>query len=191
MFDDTKDKLFVISAPSAGGKTTIIMRLISLLDGSLHRIITCTTRKMREGEVQGVDYKFLSKDEFSNLLKEDAFIEYATVYGNEYGVLREDVWCAGNKIISVDSKGVENFKKRKVAAVYILIAPPSLEVLQERLLKRGTETASDLQVRMDEAKKELESEHLFDHVIINDNLEDAVDACKTIIIGEIENEKTK
>lgn len=189
MFDNSKDKLFVISAPSAAGKTTIINRLISRLDGSLHRVITCTTRKMRDGEKQNRDYNFLSLEEYQKLLKEGAFIEHACVYGNYYGVLYEDLQKAGHKIISVDNKGIENFKKKKVKASYILITPPSLEVLKERLLKRDTETSNDINLRLAEAKNELKQASLYDHVIVNDNLEDAIAALQTIITGEITDEK--
>jgi guanylate kinase len=189
MFNNSKDRLFVISAPSAAGKTTIINKLISLLDGSLHRVITCTTRKPREGEVHNVDYNFLSIDRYKKLLKEGAFIEHATVYGNHYGVLHTDIDKAGLKIISVDSKGIENFKKAEVKASYILIMPPSLKVLKQRLLKRDTESSEDIDLRMAEAEKELEQASLYDHIIINDNLEVAIDAIKTIITGDTEDEK--
>ncbi|MCH9617662.1 MAG: Guanylate kinase [Chlamydiia bacterium] len=189
MFNNSKDRLFVISAPSAAGKTTIINRLISLLGGSLHRVITCTTRKPRDGEVHNVDYNFLSPESYNKLLKEGAFIEHASVYGNHYGVLHADLNKPGLKVISVDSKGIENFKTLGVKASYILIMPPSLEVLKQRLLKRDTESPEDIELRMAEAKKELEQSSLYDHIIINDNLEEAIDALQTIITGDIENEK--
>ena len=124
-----------------------------------------------------------------NLLDEGAFIEHASVYGNHYGVLHAELDKPGLRIISLDSKGVENFKKAEVKASYILITPPSLETLRERLLKRGTESSQDIDLRMAEAKNELEQASLYDHIITNDNLEEAVNAIHTIITGDIEDEK--
>lgn len=186
----SKDELFVISAPSAGGKTTIIKRLISMLNGSLKRVITCTTRENREGEIDGVDYKFLSMDEFKKHLEMGDFAESATVYGNNYGVLKKDLLAPGMKVISLDSKGVKNFRSLNIPGTYILITPPSLEVLRDRMLSRGTEKEEDILIRLAEAKKELEQADMYDHLIVNDDLDNAVLAFKKIITGVEENEKT-
>jgi guanylate kinase len=178
-------KIFVISAPSAGGKTTIIKRLISLLDGSLSRVITCTTREKRDGEIDGIHYKFMSVGVYKKLLGAGKFAENAEVYGNFYGVLKEDLFSEGHKIISLDSKGVYNFKRCGVKAKYILVTPPSLEVLRQRLAKRGSETEEEMDLRLAEAKKEMEQSKDFDFVVVNDELEKAIDDCKKIIMGEI------
>ncbi len=180
-----QDKLFVISAPSAGGKTTIVNRLVSLLNGELTRVITCTTRPKREGEVQGVDYNFITKDEYDIYLKNGLFAENAVVYGNFYGVLKSDLEKRGIKVISLDSKGVKNFKKQGIKATYVLIIPPSLEILKERLLKRASERPEDVQVRLFEAKNEMDAAEDFDYVVINDDLDKAVTECKKIINGEM------
>ncbi len=179
----SNDKLYVISAPSAGGKTTIVQRLVSLIDG-LSRVVTCTTRKKRDGEVHGVDYRFLSKLEFRELLLRGAFFEHAEVYGNMYGVLKSDLIAPGKKIISLDSKGVKKFKESNVEATYILFIPPSIEVLKKRLLSRNSEEPKDIEIRLAEAEKEIEQAMHFDHVIINDDLEKAIVESKNIIIGE-------
>lgn len=179
----SNDKLYVISAPSAGGKTTIVQRLVSLIDG-LSRVVTCTTRKKRDGEVHGVDYRFLSKLEFRELLLRGAFFEHAEVYGNMYGVLKSDLIAPGKKIISLDSKGVKKFKQSNVEATYILFIPPSIEVLKKRLLSRNSEEPKDIEIRLAEAEKEIEQAMHFDHVIINDDLEKAIVESKNIIIGE-------
>ena len=189
MFEKSSDSLFVISAPSAGGKTTIINRLVELLDGDLKRVVTCTTRSKREGEVDGIDYYFLSKKAYQNYLETGAFLESATVYGNSYGVLKKEIEAAGHKIISLDSKGVENFKKLGIKATYVLIAPPSLEALKKRLHGRGSESPKEVAARLQEAERELSQKDLFDHVVINDCLEEATLALKHIIIGETTNEK--
>ena len=184
MDDLINRKIFVISAPSAGGKTTIIKRLISLLSESLSRVITCTTREKRDGEVHGVDYKFMSVDEYQKLLGAGDFAENAEVYGNYYGVLKEDLFSEGHKIISLDSKGVENFKKSGIKAKYILVTPPSLEVLKQRLIKRGSETEEQVEIRLAEAKKEMDQAKDFDYVVVNGELDKAIDDCKKIIMGE-------
>jgi len=180
-----QDKLFVISAPSAGGKTTIVNRLVDLLKGELTRVITCTTRPKRDGEVQGVDYNFITKDEYDLYLKRGLFAENAVVYGNYYGVLKSDLEKPGIKVISLDKNGVKNFKKQGVKATYVFIIPPSLEILKERLLKRGSERPEDMEVRLYEAKKEIEATDSFDYVVINDDLDKAVTECKKIINGEM------
>ncbi|MCH9811420.1 guanylate kinase [bacterium] len=191
MLENTSGILFVVSAPSAGGKTTIINKLIELLHGKLRKVVTCTTRNKRAGEMEGVDYYFLSEEEYSQHLENGAFIESASVYGNSYGVFKKELETPGHKIISLDSKGVENFKKMGVKATYILIAPPSLEVLKERLHGRGSESREEVAARLKEAERELSQKDLFDKIVINDCLEDAINALKNNIIGEIENEEAK
>lgn len=181
MKKNTTDKLIVLSAPSATGKTTIIERLIKEFDGSLVKVVTCTTRTKREGESQGIDYRFLTKPEFKKYIQDGLFIEYSQVYNYLYGVLRRDIEAQGTKIISLDSKGVANFRKLGVVADYILIKPPSMEELKRRLEARGSENSEQMKNRLDEAEKELQSQHLFDHVVINDDLEKAVEECIQII----------
>jgi len=185
MQESIDGKLFVISAPSAGGKTTIINKLIEELGERLNKVVTCTTRLKREGEVDGVDYRFLSAKDFDAYLKDDAFMEHAQVYGNRYGVLKADLVGSSNKIVSLDSKGVENFKRIGVKATYILITPPTLAVLEQRLKSRGSETNEEIAIRLAEAKRELELSDAFDSVVINDRLEEAIEQCKKIITGEI------
>ena len=185
MNNSSDHQLFVISAPSAGGKTTIIERLTKQLGGALKRVITCTTRAPREGEKEGVHYKFLSREKFEKLLSEGAFIEHAQVYGNWYGVLKADIEAKGRKIISLDSKGVENFQKMKVKASYILIVPPSIEELRRRLEARASESKEEMDLRLAEAKKEMEQADEFDHVVVNDKLDKAIEHCKNIIMGEL------
>ena len=177
------DGLFVISAPSATGKTTIIQRLIKEFDGSLVKVITCTTRKKRSDEQDGIDYRFLSKERFQKFVTEGMFIEHSSVYSNLYGVLKADISKPGKKIISLDSSGVVNFKRLGVVAKYILIMPPSLEELKKRIQSRGSESEKEVNSRMEEAKKEMQEKELFDYVVVNDNLDLAIDTCKDIIIG--------
>jgi guanylate kinase len=185
MDNKSKDDLFVISAPSAGGKTTIIKGLLQAFKGSLHKVITCTTREKREDEVDGVDYKFISEEKFFELKEKKAFIEHSLVYGKHYGVLKSDLYMSGKKIICLDSKGVNNFKKLQIKAVYIFIVPPSLEVLKTRLVDRGSETSESIDIRLREAKMEMDQTNLFDYVVENDKLEDAIEMCRKIITGEI------
>jgi guanylate kinase len=185
MDNRSKDCLFVISAPSAAGKTTIIKELIKYFKGSLHKVLTCTTRNKRKDEIDKVDYRFISQNEFKQLQQKSAFVEYSLVYGNSYGVLKSDLNISGRRIICLDSKGVENFKKLQIDAVYILIKPPSLEKLKERLVSRGSESFETINIRLKDARAEMDQIELYDYVVINDKLEDAIDMCRKIITGEI------
>ena len=102
MNNESNTKLFIVSAPSAGGKTTIIKNLISSLNGLLTRVVTCTTRNKRPEEIDGSDYRFLSEQEFLKLIEKKVFLEHSIVYGNYYGVLKSDLSGPGNKVLSLD-----------------------------------------------------------------------------------------
>ena len=185
------NNLFVISAPSGAGKTTIINELLSLKELFLSKIVTCTTRIKRDKEIDGIDYKFISNDNFNKFVSEEKFIEYSEVYRNFYGVLTEDVHSIGNKIISLDLQGVKKFKEKNFSAIYILILPPNFDELKKRLLNRKTENQETIQTRLNEAEEELKQRDLYDYIVVNDDLEKAVTECKEIIIGEINNEEKK
>ncbi len=170
-------KLFVISGSSGVGKGTVINEF-------LHRhpefrlSISCTTRGMREGEKNGVNYFFLSVDEFKNCINNNEFLEWAEFSGNFYGtkkVFVEDCLKNGeNIILEIDTKGALNVKKIMPEANLIFIAPPSLEELEARLRGRHTETEEAIQKRLASIKLEIENSKKYDYVVINDTVENAV-----------------
>ncbi|MCD4737550.1 MAG: guanylate kinase [Bacteroidales bacterium] len=176
----TDGKCIIISAPSGAGKTTIVHSLLETVP-TLEFSVSATSRKMRPGEKNGRDYYFLSPQEFKTRLNENQFLEWEEVYPDQfYGTLKSEVeriWKKGNHVIfDVDVYGGLNIKKYfKEKALPVYIMPPSFDVLKERLENRGTEGAESMNARMLKAKHELSKSDQFDLVVINDNLEDAIE----------------
>ena len=171
-------KCVICSAPSGAGKTTIVHHLLRQIP-ELAFSISATSRPMRPKEREGVDYHFLSPKEFERRIAEDAFVEWEEVYpGRYYGTLRSEVeriWASRKHIIfDVDVVGGLHLKQLFGAkALALFIEPPSLEVLAERLIQRGTETAETLKVRVDKATHEMGTADRFDAVVVNHALEQA------------------
>ncbi len=183
-------KVIIITAPSGAGKSTLIrflMERLPLLDFS----VSATTRPRRKHESHGKDYYFLSPEEFKNLIEQNALVEWEEVYPNKYyGTLKEEVeriWREGKALVfDVDVLGALSLKKYfGDRALAIFIKPPSIEELEKRLRKRGTENESTLKERLGRARMELEKESEFDKVIVNDVLEhsgkELVDAVKNFL----------
>ena len=187
---ETKGKLFVFSAPSGSGKTTIVRKLLREFDDLVFSI-SATTRKKRKTEVEGKDYFFISEEEFQQKIENDEFIEWEKFYDYYYGTLKSfiDKQLENDKsvLLEVDVKGAVRIKKKYSNSVLIFIAPPSKEALKQRLINRKTETAEDLQKRIERAEMELEYKDKFDYVVINENLESAIKEVKEIIKKEINN----
>ncbi len=168
----------ICSAPSGAGKTTLVRHLLATVP-TLAFSISATSRPRRANEVDGVDYHFLSPEDFRERIAQGAFVEWEEVYpGRYYGTLRSEVerlWAQGRHIIfDVDVVGGLNLKARfGERALALFIQPPSLEVLAERLARRGTETAETLKVRVDKAAQELLAAPRFDAVVVNDDLDRA------------------
>ena len=179
-------RMFIISAPAGTGKTTLVEMLTKEFS-SVVRGVTCTTRKPRQGEVEGRDYFFLTEEEFEKRLKKGDFLESATVFGHRYGSSRELTEKELNKgrhiVLILDTQGALALKG-EVAATFIFISPPSLETLKERLLKRKTETEEKMKERLAWAKHELEQVSHYDYLIVNDNLDIAYAVLKSIFIAE-------
>jgi len=165
-----KPLLVVVSGPSGVGKDAILSRM-KQRGYPFEYIVTVTTRPRRVSETDRVDYHFVSEAEFKDLLEHNGLLECAQVYGNWYGVPREPVRVAlksgRDTIIKVDVQGARNIKKIVPEAVFIFIAPPSLEELAERLSSRKTESASDLAVRLNTAGQEMREVCNFDYVVFN------------------------
>jgi guanylate kinase len=169
-------KLIVISAPSGAGKTSIVHFLLGKTDALSFSVSACS-RARRDNETDGIDYHFLTVDEFQKEIKEDSFLEWEEVYKNQYyGTLKSEVeriWKEGKTVIfDVDVVGGINIKKQyQKECLSIFIMPPSLAVLEERLQKRGSESKESLQKRVAKAKEEIEKRKEFDQVILNDDFE--------------------
>ena len=179
-------KLVIFSAPSGSGKTTIVRELLQRFP-RLEFSVSATSRAPRGKERNGVDYFFLSPEEFRQAVQEDKFVEWEEVYsGTCYGTLRsemERIWQKGNVIVfDVDVKGGVNLKKTfGASALSVFIMPPSVEELRRRLVGRGTDSAETIEKRVAKAEQEIAHAPQFDRVIVNDSLEEAVaEAEKTV-----------
>lgn len=181
-----KGKLVIISAPSGAGKTTIVRYLLGA-KMNLEFSVSATTRSRRGREKEGLDYYFLSVGEFRKMIEGGDFIEWEEVYpGQFYGTLKgelERIWRKGNHVLfDVDVKGGLNLKNIfGDDAVSIFIMPPSVEELEKRLLRRGTEDTSKIKTRLNKAAEEMKLASGFDHTVINDNLERAEEEVFNIV----------
>ena len=177
-------KLFVISGSSGVGKGTVIKEFLNK-HPEFKRSISCTTRNKREGETDGINYFFLSIDEFKNCVNNNEFLEWAEFSGNFYGTKKEfvnDCLKKGeNLILEIDTKGALNVKKIMPEANLIFIAPPSVKELEARLRGRHTETEEAIQKRLASIKLEIENSKLFDFKVINDTVENAVKHIEGIV----------
>lgn len=182
-----KPLIFIISSPSGGGKTTICRYVMKTLP-RLKRSLSVTTRKMRKGERKDVDYRFVSKDEFLEKIKRNAFAEWAKVLDNYYGTSKELVenYLSQGKdvLLNIDVQGAMKIKKVYPQAISIFILPPSLNVLKKRLVGRNTDTKAEINKRLNLAKKELSYASRYDYAVVNDSLKKAVEKVKSIIIAE-------
>ncbi len=178
---------FVISAPAGTGKTTLVKRLLSEFKENLTQSISCTTRAKRPNDVHGKDYHFLSEKVFLEKANNGDFLEYAKVFDNYYGTLKETIADIEKQnkhsILVIDTQGALELKSF-FKAVYIFISPPSHDELKNRLVKRATEKSEVMETRLAFAKEELEKIHLYDYHIINDDLDIAYQALRSIIIAE-------
>lgn len=184
-----KGLLLVVSGPAGVGKGTVDSALIAR-HPEIKMSVSATTRSPRPGEIDGVHYFFKTEEEFRNMIDEDAFLEYMHVFGmNYYGTPKafvEEQRAKGNHVIlEIDVQGAEKVKKACPDAVLIFIAPPSLAILKERLVGRGTETQESIDVRTKTALAELEKLPDYDYMVINDVVEEAVAELEAIIAAEL------
>jgi len=180
--------IFIISAPSGTGKTTILKKIISEMENVAFSV-SHTTRPPRPEEQNGEDYFFVDRAAFEAMQKDDVFLECAEVHGNFYGTSREavqDCLVQGMDIIlDIDVQGARQLRKKVGPdAVSVFIAPPSLTELEQRLRKRGTDSESVITVRLQNARLELADMERYDYVIMNDVVENAVQVLRSIIIAE-------
>ena len=179
--------LVVISAPSGGGKGTILKELFAK-DDNLVLSVSATTRSPRPGEEHGKQYYFLQKGEFEELISQGKMLEYAQYVGNYYGTPREPVeqWMAQGKdvVLEIEVQGGAQIKKLMPGCVSIFILPPSMEVLEKRLRDRGTEEDATVRKRLEKAREEIPHAKDYDYVVFNDRLEDAVEDLRAILRAE-------
>jgi guanylate kinase len=179
-------KLIIFSAPSGSGKTTIVHRLMGIVEG-LEFSVSATSRAPRGAEQNGKDYYFLSAEEFDGKIAEDAFVEWEEVYaGTKYGTLRsemERIWSKGHTILfDVDVKGGVRLKEIFGSqALSIFVMPPSVEELRNRLVGRATDSPEKIEQRIAKAGEELGYAERFDRVVVNDNLDEAVEEVRRIV----------
>lgn len=182
-----KGFLLVISGPSGVGKGTVLHDLMNTQKNLVYSV-SVTTRKQRSGEIEGVSYFFKTHEEFEKMIEEDKFLEYAKVHDNYYGTPKEFVEEKINEgkivILEIDVQGALNVKKNIDNGVYIFLAPPSLSELKNRIVNRGTETESDINLRMSNAKKELSYIKNYDYLVVNDHLNSAINLVNEIINAE-------
>ena len=175
--------LVVLSGPSGVGKTAVSECVIA--KGNYVRAITATTRSPRDGERDGVDYHFLDREAFEKRIEEGGFLEYAEVHGNLYGSPRVDIakqqQHANAVLLLIDVQGAQNLRQQSVDALHIFLEPPGLEELQRRLKGRGDETKEEMEIRLANARVELEQRDKYDHCVVNDDLENAADQLIRII----------
>ena len=178
--------LVVLSGPSGVGKTAISEKVIER--GNYVRAITATTRSPRDGEQDGVDYHFLGREAFEQRIGEGGFLEYAEVHGNLYGSPRADIekqqQQARAVLLLIDVQGAETLRQQDVDALHVFLEPPGLEELQRRLADRGDETNEEMELRLENARAELEQKNNYDHCVVNDDLEQAADRLVRILEEE-------
>ncbi len=179
--------LIIISSPSGGGKGTLIKEILPRVP-DIGYSISYTTRAMREGEIDGHDYHFISREEFDRRIADGEFLEYAEVHGNYYGTSKEQIaretGAGRDVILEIDVQGAELVMKRFPEALSVFILPPSFSILRERLSARGTESPESLALRLRNSWGEVEKYGLFKYVVINDEVESAAKALETVILAE-------
>ncbi len=184
----TIGKLFVVSAPSGTGKTTLLKRLIARLPG-LSFSVSHTTRLPRPGEKNGIDYHFVAKTEFLAMIDQGLFLEHAEVHGNLYGTSRvaiDQQRLAGvDVILDIDVQGASILRRiGQLEATHIFISPPSISELEKRLRGRATEGEDMIAIRLANARIELQAAKEYEYLVINDLLEETVDLLFSIIVAE-------
>ena len=182
-------RVFVITGPSGVGKGTLIRTLRERVP-ELALSVSATTRDPRPGEVDGVDYHFLTDADFQRRVDEGEFVEHATYSGRRYGTLRSELerhTAAGHPVVlEIEVQGARQVRDTMPEAVQIFIEPPSQDALRARLVGRGTDDAEQIEARLRTARRELAAKDEFAHVVCNDRLEDAVAALETIVTKELD-----
>ncbi len=183
----SKGSIFIVSAPSGAGKTTLCKEIIDTVD-RLKQSVSFTTRKPRKGEINGVDYSFISKEKFKKMITSGDFVEWAEVHGNLYGTSRrrlENILKSGSDVIlDIDTQGARQIRKSCRGGVFVFILPPSMKVLRKRLENRGSNSKDDTERRLKRAVYEIRDYDKYDYVIVNNILKNSIRKLESIIIAE-------
>jgi guanylate kinase len=179
--------LFVVSAPSGTGKTTVVERLVHCVPG-LELSRSYTSRAARTGEADGVDYNFITRDRFDRMVAENAFLEWADVFGNLYGTAAADtqrsLGAGRDLVLVIDVQGARQVRQRCSDTVAVFVLPPSFDVLEQRLRGRSKDTEAQMQRRLLTARAEVEAFTDYDYVVVNDELDACVDRLRAIVLAE-------
>lgn len=179
--------LFVVSAPSGAGKTTLCKQ-VSLIVSNLQHSVSATTRPPRLGEVNGRDYYFVTREAFQALVAQDAFVEWAEVHGHLYGTKREEIHSrialGQDVLLDIDTQGAMQIRKQYRNGVFIFILPPSLADLLQRLRERRSDAEQEIQRRLGRAKDEIADYALYDYVIVNEEFDAALRELQAVILAE-------
>jgi len=179
--------LFVVSAPSGTGKTTVVERLVEVYP-FLEQSRSYTSRPARPGEIDGVDYNFVSRAEFDAMLGRNEFLEWADVFGNLYGTSRQEtearLEAGGDVVLVIDVQGARQVRARKPDAVAVFVLPPSFEVLERRLRGRSKDSEAAMARRLATARDEISAVDEYDYVVINDELDRCVSEIGAIVTAE-------
>jgi guanylate kinase len=182
----TKGVLYVVSAPSGAGKTTLAQMLMGR-HPEIRFSVSYTTRPPREGEVEGMDYSFVTKDEFMSMVDRGEFAEWAEVHGNCYGTSKvrlQEMLEAGNAVLlDIDVQGARQMRDSFPGGVYIFVLPPSKEVLRERLTGRGSDSPEVIRKRLENASDEIRDFIYYDYVIVNDSLDEAYRELEAVVVS--------
>ncbi len=184
----TIGKLFILSAPSGAGKTTLLKRVMADMQG-LAFSVSHTTRQPRSGEVDGVDYHFVNRDQFEDMRDQGVFLEWAEVHGNLYGTSRPAVLVqletGLDVVLDIDVQGAAILRRSAtIPAASLFISPPSLQELERRLRGRGTDSEETILLRLKNARLEMQAAVEYEYLIVNDRLEQAIDTLRAIVIAE-------
>ncbi|RLE11175.1 guanylate kinase [Candidatus Aerophobetes bacterium] len=187
MLKKAKGLIVVISAPAGAGKTTLCKRLLQI-SSSFISSVSFTTRPPRKNEIEGVDYYFVSREEFEKLIEKETFLEWAQVHGHLYGTsadfLKKNIEAGKDVVLEVDVKGGKKIKEKYPNSILIFILPPSWEELERRLKGRATEDEKSIKERLSNAKKEIKFLPYYDYFIVNDDINVAVRELVAIIEAE-------
>jgi guanylate kinase len=183
----TRGLLFVVSAPSGAGKTSLCRAITDSLEDLTHSV-SFSTRKPRPGELEGRDYHFIDNERFQEMVGNGEFAEWAEVHSNLYGTSRRilsDLIAQGTDVIlDIDTQGASKIRERYDTAVFIFIMPPSFAVLEERLRKRGSDQEEEIRKRMLRARVELRGYTMYDYIVVNSDFDRALDELRSIIVAE-------
>lgn len=184
----SRGNLFIISAPSGAGKSTILKKLLAAVD-NLAFSVSHTTRAPRPGESNGREYHFVDRATFEGMREEQAFLEWAEVHGNFYGTSRADIETQQAQgldvFLDIDVQGAHQLQEQRLpGVVFLFIAPPSLVELEKRLRGRGTDPEETVQLRLSNARREMEDAGRYDYLVINDQLDEAVEVLRAVVIAE-------